>query len=176
MKTNTWTVELDEAEKKLLGKIEIDAHAIKGPGHYAENGKNVVALMELLRKRKAIPKHRLQWFTDPECNIGGHGKSYLEAFERNMQGGDVRMHGGFLKHLHYFIYGPDLPEAVMKAFATAVEECGQVTSGDVIPLAKKAKALARDRGLDSKQAAEESSSWLLNAISACPRQRWSANT
>lgn len=156
MKANAWRVELDETEKKLLGNIELDAHAIKGPEHNAENGKNVIALMDLLRKRKAIPPHRLQWFTDPECNIGGHGSSYLEIFERNLHGiNDVRLHPHFLAYLRYFIYGPDLPEAVIQAFASAVEDCGQVTSSDVIPLAKKAKALAREHGLDSKPAAEE---------------------
>jgi hypothetical protein len=155
MKTNSWTISLDDAEKELLGKIELDAHAIKGQEHYAENGKNVVALIDRLKKRKAIPKHRIQWFTDPECNIGGHGKSYLEAFEYNMQGGDVRTHPHFLKHLQYFIYGPDLPEAAMESFVADVKARGMITSGEVIPISKNAKALARDHGRTSKQDAEE---------------------
>jgi hypothetical protein len=36
-----------------------------------------------------------------------------------------------------------------------VNACGQVTSGDVTPLAKAARQLARDVGLDRKDAAEE---------------------
>ncbi len=156
LKTNTWTIELDEVEKVLLGKIELDAHALKGFDHNQENGKHVVALMERLKKRKAIPTHRLQWFTDPECNIGGRGSSYLEIFERNLHGtNDVRLHPHFLAHLRYFIYGPDLPEAVMEAFVAAVKECGQVTSSDVLPLAREAKTLARNHQLDKNKAAEE---------------------
>lgn len=155
MTTESWTIELESGEKDLLSRIEPNALALSGYDHAQANGKLVVELMQRLSARKAIPKHRMEWFTNADYNIGGRGSSRLERFKANMGGDDIRMHPHFLAHLRYFIHGPDLPQAVMSAFAKAVEDCGLVTSGDVIPLAKTARTLTRQNRLNSAEAADE---------------------
>lgn len=42
-----------------------------------------------LLERDAIPPIRWRYFTDPELNVRGHGKSRLQVFERNGTGGDA---------------------------------------------------------------------------------------
>jgi hypothetical protein len=155
MMTESWAIELESGEKDLLSRIELNALALSGYDHAQANGKLVVELMQRVGLRNAIPKHRMEWFTNADYNIGGRGSSRLERFEANMGGDDIRMHPHFLAYLRYFIQGPDLPKAVMNAFTKAVEDCGLVTSGDVIPLAKTARRLTRQNRLNSSEAAEE---------------------
>ena len=40
-------------------------------------------------------------------------------------------------------------------FRAAVEDCGDVTSSDVVPLGKTARQIARSRGLQAREASEE---------------------
>jgi hypothetical protein len=47
------------------------------------------ALTESLVKRGAIPEIRRRFFTDPELNIGGRGKSRMQVFEVNGTKGDA---------------------------------------------------------------------------------------
>jgi len=134
-------VELTDAEKALLEKIDFepsqtehDAAAIRASGEAA------CALTKSLTQRKAIPEIRLRWFTEAKHNIGGHGASRQEIFERNgRRGEDILRHPHFLKDLHYFLFGPDLPAEVIDSFLKKVEDCGMVTSGDIIPLGDHAK-------------------------------------
>lgn len=120
------------------------------------NGEGSAKLTELLLARQgAIPSQRIAYFTEPEYCIGGRGSSHKELFARNLRQGSMLEHPHFLAYLRYFIYGPDLPEHVIGAFAAKVEECGQVTSSDIIPLAKHARHLTRSHGLDPREASEE---------------------
>jgi hypothetical protein len=149
-------LELTDAEKKLLERIEFDPLKIRG-------GVEKVAavcgtareLASSLLNRKAIPEHRLRFFTHPEYNVGGHGSSRKQILERNANGRDILSSVHFLGHLRYFIYGPSLPAAAIESFGKAVKECGMVTSGDIIPLGNTAKKLFRASGLDRSAAAEE---------------------
>jgi hypothetical protein len=80
-------------------------------------------LARSLLKRGAIPKVRLQYFTDPEFNVGGRGKSRKDVFERNGTKGDAILgHGNFLKYLKYFIYGPDLSPSTIAGFRKIVDD------------------------------------------------------
>jgi len=107
-------------------------------------------------EREAISAVRWRYFTDPELNVGGHGKSRLQVFERNGTRGDaVLKHPHFHKYLRYFILGPDLPAASIAAFSALLDECAPVTSGDVDGFCELARREVRYRRLDRRQAAEE---------------------
>jgi hypothetical protein len=156
MSGSTYTIPLNAQEQELLHQIAFD---VKTRTPYEERlaifGR-AGELTERLLERNAIPVHRLDWFRKPEHFIGGHGSSREQWFKRNAQPGTgIFRHPHFLKYLHYFIYGPDLPERVMSAFVAEVEDRGMITSGDILPLAKSARQQARTHGLDAKSACEE---------------------
>ena len=80
-------------------------------------------LTESLLIREAIPRCRLAYFTDPALNVGGHGKSRKQVFERTgPSGADMFRDGNFMPYLRYFIDGPELPKPVIDGFCKVVEE------------------------------------------------------
>lgn len=112
--------------------------------------------MRSLIARKAIPEARVRFFNDPEYNIGGHGRSRREVFEKNgTRGEEIFRHPNFLKHLHYFLLGARLQAGVVAAFEGMVAECGHVTSGDVVPLGAFARQQTRAYRLQPAEASEE---------------------
>jgi hypothetical protein len=151
------TAELTKEEQALLARIAFEPSRSMHDAETARaNGEAAFALTTSLIHRKAIPDVRLKWFTDPVHNIGGHGASRQAIFEKNgTHGQDILRHPHFLKHLRYFIYGPELPTAVMHTFESKVADCEPVTSGDIIPLGDCAKQQVRSHGLDPARAAEE---------------------
>jgi hypothetical protein len=113
-------------------------------------------LARSLLEREAIPPIRLRYFTDPELNIGGRGKSRKEVFERNGTSGDaILKHPHFHKYLRYFVIGPDLPLDAIAEFVTLVRECIPVSSGDTKAFCSLARQQVRNAGLNRKDAAEE---------------------
>jgi hypothetical protein len=150
-------IELTEAESVLAARI--DFH----PSRHTHNADSwhpiaeaMYALTKSLLSRDAIPEARKKFFTDPAFNIGGHGRSRLQVFEKNGTKGDaIFRHPHFLKYLHYFIYGPDLPTAVLDAFQRKVDACGFITSGDIVPLGDFARQQVRSHGLKPASAADE---------------------
>lgn len=143
---------LTPEEQTLLSQICFDRNS-------HEEIRNSLAPMEALAssilERGAVPAVRIAYFTDPELNIGGRGKSRQDIFEKNGTSGDeVLRHPHFLKHLKYFIYGPDLPsEAVAKFKSKAYD--GHLTGSDVVDLTVYARSCVRQNGLDPYNAAEE---------------------
>lgn len=84
------------------------------------------------------------------------GASHAAVFEKNGTRGEaIFRHSHFLRYLHYFLYGPDLPEDVAAAFRKRVADIGFVTSSDIVPLRAFARQLTLANGLDSGGAAEE---------------------
>ncbi len=152
-----FTIELTPEETALADAIKFDPRATLGDTQaFHANGELVVQLTNSLLKRKAIPDQRLSYFSDPEFNPGGRGSSRRDSFIKNDHDDDSAMrHGHFLKYLRYFIYGPVLPAVVLQAFSQAVNDCGPITSGDIVPLRAKARELARASGLTGKEAADE---------------------
>lgn len=113
-------------------------------------------LAQSLLERKAIPPIRLRYFTDPEFNIGGHGKSRKEVFERNGTSGDaILRHPHFHKYLRYFVFGPALPSTAIDEFVTLIGDCEPITSGDTKEFCSLARKQVRYLGIDYKDAAEE---------------------
>jgi hypothetical protein len=157
MQHGQFTIELTPEENALADAIKFDPHGTLGNTiAFHANGDLVVQLVDSLLNRKVIPDHRLSYFTDPEFNPGGHGLSREARFLGNAGNREKMIrHGHFLQYLHYFIHGAQLPTPVLSSFASAVEACGFITSGDLAPLSSTARQLVRSHGLDSKEAAEE---------------------
>lgn len=151
------SIDLAIAEKELLSQLELDPHALSGHSEVKRNGELAAALMELLLTRKdAIPFHRIYYFTKPEYNVGGRGSSRKQIFERNGTSGKaIFHHPHFLPYLRYFVHGPDLPLEIRIAFKEKIDDCGQITSGDILPLAKLARQLTRTHELNPREASEE---------------------
>jgi len=151
-------IALNEKEKELVSRIDFDPRG----GAYNRDSWLPIAdamaeLMASLIERKVIPEPRKRFFTDPAYNIGGHGLSRQQVFEKNGTRGEaIFRHGNFVKYLRYFLFGPDLPEALSEAFRAKVIDCGQpFTSGDAITVADFARQLTREHRLDGPHAAEE---------------------
>lgn len=152
------SIELTSEEETLVSKI--DFHPASSEHHGVEYWRGVgeasLALMKSLVARGVIPEARTKYFTDPEFNVGGRGKSRAATFEKNGTRGEaIIRHPHFLKYLHYFLYGPDLPENVTIAFRKKVGDIGFVTSSDIAPLGALARQLTRANGLNSGDTGEE---------------------
>ena len=152
-------IELTADEARDTGMITFNVKKL----NHAELRRAVVAneepiarLMQSLHQRNAIPEPRRRYWEDPECNIGGNGKSRRSVFERNgRRGNDIYTHPHFLPHLRYFLFGAELDEAVMREFEDQVEGLEPITSGDLEPIRACVRRLTRQHQLDRKPAAEE---------------------
>lgn len=117
-------IELNEHEKGLaeaLGSFEIstDEDYEKRIGKLGRAGLLARSLLE----RDAIPKARLNYFFEPEYNLGNPKKSIKETFESNgTNGEEILTHPHFLKYLKYFIYGADLPQLLQSELGSLKEE------------------------------------------------------
>lgn len=73
-------------------------------------------LADSILTRKIVPEVRVRYFTDPALNIGLK-KSRKQVFEANGTKGEaILRHPHFLPYLEYFIFGPQLPAAVIDEF------------------------------------------------------------
>ena len=109
-----------------------------------------------LLERSAIPEIRIAYFTDPNFNPGGRGKSREEIFESNgTSGEEILRHPNFLKYLEYFLCGPNLPSVAIDTFRTEALCSGYLTGGDINDLAPFARSCIRSNGLAPRVAAEE---------------------
>lgn len=146
-------IELTGRELELLGKISFDW---LNQYELRASIMPMVALTEMLLKRQAIPNIRLLYFTDPERNPSGRGRSREQIFESNGTVGDeIIAHPSFLSHLKYFVYGPNLPADTIRTFKEATSCSGYLTGSDVLDLILTAKAVVRSWPLEPYIAAEE---------------------
>jgi hypothetical protein len=146
-------IELTERELELLGKISFDW---QNQNELIASIMPMVALTEMLLKQKAIPDIRLLYFTDPERNPSGRGRSREQIFESNGTVGDeIIAHPSFLPYLKYFVNGPNLPADTIRTFKEATACSGHLTRSDVLDLIPTAKAVVRSWPLDPHIAAEE---------------------
>lgn len=145
---------LTQAEQELLTTIVFELP--DGYEAVRRNGEAVCALMRSLIARKAIPQLRVKWFTDPDFHPGGRGKSRKQMFERNgCMGEEIFRHPHFLEYLWHFLYGANLPVPATEKFRATVKRCGQVSSSDIVPLGKAARAIARAHRLQAHDASDE---------------------
>jgi hypothetical protein len=151
-------IELTDDEAALLAKIDFSpsSQPQRTPGYWAAVSDAALELTKSLISRNAIPEVRTKYFTDPAFNIGGRGRSRAGIFEKNGTRGEaIFRHAHFLKYLHYFVYGPNLPNNVLTTFTNRLTEIGFVTSSDLVPLGRFARQLVRENHLDGSDAAEE---------------------
>ena len=152
------SIEFRSEEKQLLGQIDFNPASLERheARYWIAVGEAALRLTKSLIARKAIPEVRTRYFTDPDFNTGGRGRSRAQIFEKNgTRGEDIFRHPHFLKYLHYFLYGPDLPAQVREAFRQKIAAIGLVTSSDIVPLGKFARQLTRAARIDAGDAAEE---------------------
>jgi hypothetical protein len=112
-------------------------------------------LTKSLLKRNAIPEIRLRLFSDPDL-AETRSKSSMQIFESNGVTGDaIFRHPHFVKYLHFFINGPELPAVVIKGFCKILNE-DMGTSGMLLDqLCKFVRSCVRDNDLDRRSAATE---------------------
>ena len=149
-------IDFTKAEQELIDLIDFSPPGPGGHDHKAllRSCKAASKLTPLLLERDAIPPIRWAYFTDAEYNIGKNS-SRRDIFERNGTiGKAIYRDGNFLKHLRYFLYGPDLPKETVNDFGKKVAECEPVTSGDLDELKSFARDSARSDQLKRRVAAE----------------------
>ena len=148
------TIELAEHEVVQLKQIDFNQLSHESLQRSCEAS---AKLMPLLLQRKATPAQRLRlrlrlrYFDDPEFN--GGKKSRMQVFEGNGTSGvAIFGHGNFLPHLRYFIHGAALPEHIKVEMTTLVGDPSNFTGGDLEPICKLARQLARSLGVGASSA------------------------
>src|SRR2546430_16392200 len=131
MMAHVGAIELTEPENEILKSVSFDYEPHDDEAYLA-NVKAVPQLMDLLIKRKAIPKVRIQYFTDPAYHFGRMKGSHESILRSNDRSGDPLFENhSFWKYLKYFLYGADLPAPVVEEFSARVRSLGNITSDDV---------------------------------------------
>lgn len=148
-------IDLTEEEKELLSTISLDWREINGPSDAYRNGEAAAKLTRNLIDRKAIPEARVKYFTDPEYKPGPSKGSRFDILKNGNNSDYALTHPNYLSHLRYFLYGADLPRAVVVQFCRYVADCGYVSSSDVDPLRKLVRKMTRDHGLNPSSASDE---------------------
>ena len=146
-----YLIELTDKEAEDLSGIELDQSALDHE-QYQRQAPLVLALLESLAERNAIPKVRLMYWSDPEYQIGRVKASHKGLFERNGRKGDeIYTHPNFLKYLRYFLFGVQLPQAAIAEFEEVVGNPEWVSSSDVTDITKGTRAIVRKFGLQGDE-------------------------
>ena len=131
---------LNPGEQKLLDEITFG---------YGQGDDEIIrascrasaTLTPLLLQREAIPEIRIRFFIEPEFNIGAN-KSRLQVFESDgVTGYAIFGDPRFLEFLHYFIYGPKLPDQVIAEFSNIAYPYEYISGGDIKDLRELAISL-----------------------------------
>ena len=146
-------ISLTPTENALLSQISFEdtRHDV-----LVKSCKAAKTLTLSLLKRDAVPQVRLDYFTNPQYFIGGHGKSRVQIFESNgTRGDDIFDDGNFLKYLRHWILGPILPKDTIAGFCAILNhEIG--TSGmELDRRCKYVREQTRNHNLQMHVAAEE---------------------
>lgn len=138
---------LTEEEEALASEIEFDPGKIRDHQDWLKNSEIAYNLARSILLRRAVPDHRLRYFNDPAYHPGGRNKSRRDNWHANGNSdAEILRSNNFLPFLRYFIYGPDMPAALIAEYKARVDACGMVTSGDIVPLGKFARELWRRYG------------------------------
>lgn len=112
-------------------------------------------LASSILSRNGVPKVRLAYFSDPEFNPTGRGKSRQDIFENNgTSGEEILKHPHFLKYLEYFICGPELPNIATETFKSKAGS-SHLTGSDIVDLGPYTRSCVRQYRLDPHHASEE---------------------
>lgn len=159
LSVNKYHIELTMPERAILEKIDLRvSHSNHDEGHagYNANKEPILALLSSLSERKGVPAQRLSYWNDPRYNYGRIKASRKGLFERNgCTGADIYTHPHFVPYLRYFLFGADLPDAVIIKFEEKVGNPQWVTSSDIVPIGKFARDFTRQHRLDVSDAPDE---------------------
>ena len=149
-------VRLNAEERALFDEICWKSHELGKMGDTFAHLDKMAELAESLFKRNAIPRVRLAYFTEPEMNVGGHGRSRKQVFEKNGTSGPaIFRHPHFMAYLRYFICGPDLPLGTIEGFCKIIDDDAG-TSGMILDQIRTyVRKEVRGKGLNPRHAAEE---------------------
>jgi hypothetical protein len=152
-------IKLTDDEAANLAKIDLESSNSdyeRARKAYESNKIPILSLLHSLNERDAIPRERLNYWSDPRYNQGRIKASRKGVFERNgTKGADIYTHPNFVPYLRYFLFGVDLPDEVIENFEIKVGNPQWITSSDIVPLGKFARSLTRQHGLDTSYAPEE---------------------
>jgi hypothetical protein len=143
-------VELTDDESKLNEQVPDSPDPSR---NWAQTANAMESLFKSLTERKAIPEIRLRIFSDPKY-AETQNKSPKQIFESNGTCGHaIYRHPNFIKHLRYFINGPDLPEAVINRFCKILND-NAGTSGEILDRRHRfVRSCVGEYGLDRHSAA-----------------------
>lgn len=145
-------IALTPEEQALFSMIRFDW---KNHEELRDSLVHMEALASSILKRCVVPKIRIAYFTDSEFNVGGRGKSRQDIFEKNgTSGNEILRHPHFLKHLEYFVCGPDLPTEAVSKFKSETSD-GHLSGSDVVDLTAYARSYVRQNNLEPYYAADE---------------------
>ena len=147
--TSEETALVDAIDLRVSHRNHDEAHAA-----YLANKLPILALLKSLSERGAIPEDRLNYWNDPDYVSDRRFKSSRKGFfERNgCVGKEIYTQPHFVPYLRYFLFGADLPDTVIAKFEKKVGNPNWITSGDIIPIGKFARDLARRHNLDRTSA------------------------
>lgn len=152
-------IELTADEERLVQTIDLREdlpHDVDGHEVYKANREPILALLKSLTKRSAIPQHRVAYWTDPVHKPGRTKGSHRDVFARNgSEGAEAYTHPHFIPFLRYFLYGADLPSAVIAEFEQQVGNPAWFSGSDIISLTKKTREIVRKHGLKNWSDADE---------------------
>jgi len=145
-------ISLSAEEQALYAEIRFDWQ------NHEELQGSLVPMEQLalrILRRNVVPKVRLDYFSHPQFNPTGRGKSRKDIFEKNgTSGAEILKHPHFLKHLEYFICGPDLPDVAIEKFRSE-DGSAHLTGRDIVDLGPFARSCVRKYCLDPHYASEE---------------------
>lgn len=147
------TIDLTNEEMNLLAQINFSS---QNRDEIKSSLEPQRLLTELLLKRNAISAIRLNYLCDPEFHPSGRGKSRIQKIEENGTSVDELLsHPTFMKHLEYFIYGPNLPDHIISDFISTTVCAGQISLSDIQTYSKKARDFVRKSGANLHTTVEE---------------------
>lgn len=152
-------IELTAYESEMLSQIDLRDDIPNNEDSYAIHLRNKEPLLALLRSlsaRNGIPNRRLDTWRDAELQPGRTRGSFRDLFVRNGNvGSEIYTHPHFLRHLRYFLFGAELPDAVIEEFEEAVGNPKWFGGSDILDLSKKTRAIVRKYRLKDYWHAEE---------------------
>ena len=142
-----FTINLDEQDHELLAEVILDPTQV-------QNGRSAARLFNSLKSKGLIPAVRLRMFADDNYSPM-RGASSRSSFIKNGHSDDTLLeHPHFLKHLKYFIYGPNLPTAVFAEIKNELDDLGDITSSDHVTLRSFIRKITRDHKLQKTDSDE----------------------
>ncbi|WP_275787715.1 hypothetical protein [Pararhizobium gei] len=156
---NRHHIDLTGAENALVERIDLRDHLPSGEDPhviYLANREPILALLQSLNDRKAIPPQRLAYWNDPAYTSGPSKLSRKEVFESNgTYGPDIFAHPHFRRYLRYFLYGADLPAAAIREFEQQLASFGTFSGSDIIALTAKTREIVRRHRLTDDSVPDE---------------------